>query len=148
MFLLFCSWRHTRVPSVIGAPRTAHFMAADCSGPWFMQWIAEKICGWKFLAQVTFLGLDLEYSRWVASDFWVFIPYQVEVSVARLKRKFISWRRISSSSSVFPYGLVVLGCASLHRELPLCGLPVSSCSAGKHLNAELGIVCRLLLGLG
>ena len=53
-------------------------------------------------------------------------------------------------NSVFPYGLVVLGCASLqkvNRELPLCGLPVS-CSTGKHLNAELGIVCRLLLGLG
>ena len=76
-----CSWRHTRVPSVIGAPRAAHFMAADFPGPWFMRWIAEKICGWKILAQVTFLGLDIEYLRWVASDFWVFVLYRVIVSV-------------------------------------------------------------------
>ena len=92
----------------------------------------------------------------MASNFLVFVPYRVEVSVARLKRKISSWRRISSvlkASLCRPgifYALVVLGCAPLHkvhRELPLCGLPVLSCSAGKHLNAELGIVCRILLGL-
>ena len=36
----------------------------------------------------------------MASDFWVFVLYRVEVRVARLNLKFISWRRTSSSPSV------------------------------------------------
>ena len=52
---------------------------------------------------------------------------------------------------VFPYGLVIFSCAFLHevyRQLPLSGLSVCSGSSRKHQGAKLGIVCRLLLGLG
>lgn len=51
-----------------------------------MRWNFENISGWKFLAQKTFFGWDLEYTLWVASNIWVFVPDRVKVSFARLKR--------------------------------------------------------------
>ena len=59
--------------------------------------------------------------------------------------------RLLRIAPVFPYGLVIFSRTRLHevyRELPLCGLSVYNISSRKHLGAKLGIVCRLLLGLG
>ena len=43
-FLCFlCSLRLTRVPSMTGAPKAEHLMAADSPGPWFKRCMAERI---------------------------------------------------------------------------------------------------------
>lgn len=100
IFCFLCSYRARRVPSRLYEPRAAQSREVDFLGRWFIRCIEEKIWKSKFREQVTFHGFDFEYPRSNPLNFSVLVPWPVAVNVGRLSRKFMSWRKIFSSSSV------------------------------------------------
>lgn len=61
IFCFFFSCFVIRVFLGRGVLRVVYFRTVDFSGLWFILWMVEQIWGLKFIVQVIFFGLDLEY---------------------------------------------------------------------------------------